>query len=309
MKNHKILLVDDEETILFGLGNELAKEGYQVDTASNGESAIEKLKSRSYDLTITDLVMDNLGGIDVLKNAKAIDSDSMVIFLTAHGNLPSAIQAMRLGAFDFIQKPCEKESLLKKVRVALNQLDLKREVEEKAKELAAANERLEKEIEERKQSEKLLQQVRFELETRVQERTAEVDRKNTALGVLLSQLEIEKKQLSKTMLANIENIVFPLISKIKANSSDDNIKNIELLERKLRELSSDFGSKISDPQFKLTPKEIEVCDMIRSGLSSKQIAEIQAVSSETIETHRSNIRKKLGLANQSINLTSYLKSL
>jgi DNA-binding NarL/FixJ family response regulator len=309
MKNHKILLVDDEESILFGLGNSLTKEGYLVDTASSGETAIEKLKSEPYDLTITDLVMDHLGGIDVLKQAKEVNSNSLVILLTGHGNLNSAIQALQLGAFDYIEKPCEKATLLKKVNAALSQLDLKREIEEKNNKLEETNQLLEKEIEERKQSEKLLQQSRFELETRVQERTAELREKNTALGVLLKQLEVEKKELNKYILANIENIVAPLISKIKANSSSENLKNIELLEKKIRELSADFGSKISDPQFKLTPKEIEICDLIRSGLSSKEIAEIQKVSAETIETHRSNIRKKLGLSNQSVNLTSYLKRL
>ncbi len=309
MRNHKILLVDDEETILFGLGNALTKEGYQVDTAPNGEAAIEKLKLEPYDLTITDLVMDNLGGIDVLKNAKQVDSSALVILLTGHGSLTSAIQAFQLGAFDYIEKPCEKEMLLKKVTMALGQLELKREVEEKNNKLVETNKLLEKEIEERKQSEKLLQQIRFELETRVQERTAELSEKNTALGVLLKQLEVEKKELNKSILANIENIMMPLISKIKANSPEEQLKHIELLEKKIKGLSSDFGSKISAPQFKLTPKEIEICDMIRSGLSSKEIAEIQKVSSETIETHRSNIRKKLGLSNQNVNLTSYLKRL
>ncbi len=309
MKSHKILLVDDEETILFGLGNALTKEGYQVDTAPNGETAIEKLRLESYDLTITDLVMDNLGGIDVLKRVKQFDPNSVVILLTAHGNLTSAIRALQLGAFDYIEKPCEKAALLKTVTMALSHLDLKREIEEKNSKLAETNQLLEKEIEERKQSEKLLQQSRFELEMRVQERTVELKEKNTALGVLLKQLEVEKKELSKSILANIESIVTPLITKIKANSPSENLKNIELLEKKIRELSSDFGSKISDPQFKLTPKEIEICDLIRSGLSSKEIAEIQKVSAETIETHRSNIRKKLGLSNQSVNLTSYLKRL
>jgi len=309
MKNHKILLVDDEESILFGLENALTKEGYEVDAVANGEDALEKLKSKSYDLTITDLVMDHLGGIDILKSAKEINSNSLVILLTGHGNLTTAIQALQLGAFDFIEKPCEKTALLKKVNTALSQLDLKREVEEKNRKLVETNQLLEKEIEEKNNSEKLLQQSRFELELRVQDRTAELKEKNTALGVLLKQLEVEKKELSKSILANIESIVVPLIAKIKANSSPENLKNIELLEIKMRELSSSFGSKITDPQFKLTPKEIEICDLIRSGLSTKEIAEIQKVSAETIETHRSNIRKKLGLANQSVNLTSYLKRL
>ena len=309
MKNHKILLVDDEESILFGLENALTKEGYEVDAVANGEDALEKLKSKSYDLTITDLVMDHLGGIDILKSAKEINSNSLVILLTGHGNLTTAIQALQLGTFDFIEKPCEKTALLKKVNTALSQLDLKREVEEKNRKLVETNQLLEKEIEEKNNSEKLLQQSRFELELRVQDRTAELKEKNTALGVLLKQLEVEKKELSKSILANIESIVVPLIAKIKANSSPENLKNIELLEIKMRELSSSFGSKITDPQFKLTPKEIEICDLIRSGLSTKEIAEIQKVSAETIETHRSNIRKKLGLANQSVNLTSYLKRL
>jgi DNA-binding NtrC family response regulator len=229
MKSHKILLVDDEESILFGLGNALTKEGYQVDTASNSDAAMEKIRTDSYDLTITDLVLDHLGGIDILKKAKQIDSNALVILLTGHGNLASAIQALKFGAFDYIEKPCEKNTLLKKVTAALSQLELRREIDEKNNKLAETNKLLEKEIEERKNSEKLLQQSRFELEMRVQERTGELKEKNTALGVLLKLLEVEKKELSKSILANI---VAPLIIKMKANSSSENLMYLELLEKK-----------------------------------------------------------------------------
>lgn len=114
MEKKAILLVDDEPIILEILSRDLSSESneYEIGTASNGEEAIAQLSSRFWNLVITDLIMPGIDGFEVLKAAKQINPLTMVIILTGYADLDAAISALRLGADDFLQKPCDTEELL-----------------------------------------------------------------------------------------------------------------------------------------------------------------------------------------------------
>ncbi len=105
MKNNSILIVDDEESILATLSFNLEKQGYKVETAQSGKEGLEKFNKLKHDLVVTDLVMEGLNGIDVLKEVKRTQSDTQVMVLTGHSSLTTAIEALRLGASDYLQKP------------------------------------------------------------------------------------------------------------------------------------------------------------------------------------------------------------
>ena len=123
-----ILLVDDEEIILKSLGRDLRTEGYDVITAENGESALAELKEKRFDLIITDLMMEGLDGIQLLKQAKKSASGIPVIILTGYGDMSSAIDALRLGADDYMLKPCNVEELFFRVSNCLEKNELKRKI-------------------------------------------------------------------------------------------------------------------------------------------------------------------------------------
>ncbi len=128
MEKYKLLLVDDDPFILKSISSALEQEEYQVDTAANGKEAIELLEGKKFDLVLTDLVMDPIDGIGVLKSAKEKNSDTMVIILTGFGDLISAIDALRLDADDYLLKPCEPEELSFRISSCLEKLELKRKV-------------------------------------------------------------------------------------------------------------------------------------------------------------------------------------
>jgi DNA-binding NtrC family response regulator len=100
----------------------LSGEGYDVTTASSGEAAMKFVESRRFDLVLTDLKMTGMSGLDLLKELTNYDKSIIVILLTAHGSVDSAVDALRLGAFDYLQKPYDKEKLLDTVSRALNKL-------------------------------------------------------------------------------------------------------------------------------------------------------------------------------------------
>jgi DNA-binding NtrC family response regulator len=101
----RILVVDDEEGIRSFLAESLELDGHQIEEAASGEDALERLRAKSFDLVLTDLRMPGMGGMKLLETAQAEQPEVEFIVLTAHGNVESAVQAMKLGAFDFIQKP------------------------------------------------------------------------------------------------------------------------------------------------------------------------------------------------------------
>lgn len=127
-KTHKILLVDDDLLILQSISSTLEQEGYRVTTAANGDKAIELMNNSNFDLILTDLVMEPVDGIGVLKKAKEINPEIIVIILTGYGDLISAVEALRLDADDYLLKPCEPEELSFRICSCLEKLELKRKV-------------------------------------------------------------------------------------------------------------------------------------------------------------------------------------
>jgi DNA-binding response OmpR family regulator len=112
MKKKSILVVDDESTILHTLSRDLACTGVKVTTAISGEEGIAKINNGFFDLVTTDLLMPGLDGFQVVKAAKQKNLQTMVIILTGYGAVESAVEALRLGADDFLLKPCDTNELL-----------------------------------------------------------------------------------------------------------------------------------------------------------------------------------------------------
>jgi len=107
-----VLLVDDEEPILISLGNYLERNDFYIKTAKSGEDALAVFPTCSFNLVITDLVMDGISGIEVLREIKKINSEIGVFILTGQGNMTRAIEALRSGADDFLLKPYDPDELI-----------------------------------------------------------------------------------------------------------------------------------------------------------------------------------------------------
>src|ERR671929_1415194 len=123
MPRKNILVVDDEKSQREILEMILSEEGYDVTTAASGEAALKFAKDRRFDLALTDLKMTGMDGIELLQHLLAYDSSIIVILLTAHGSIESAKEALRRGAFDYLEKPYDKAALLGTITRALNKLD------------------------------------------------------------------------------------------------------------------------------------------------------------------------------------------
>ena len=110
----KILLVEDEASIRRVLGSILSEEdkSYEVTEASNGQEAMEKIRETAYDLVLCDIKMPKKDGLEVLLEAKALYPTLRVVMISGHGDLETAVQAMKMGAFDYIAKPPDLNRLL-----------------------------------------------------------------------------------------------------------------------------------------------------------------------------------------------------
>ena len=121
MKERRILVVDDERNIRLMLSQTLASDSTTVQTAINGEEALQKLEQSSYDLMLLDLRMPGMDGLDLLRRVHGQWPNMPVILLTAHGTVDSAVAAMRGGAVDFLQKPFSPREIREAVEKALQE--------------------------------------------------------------------------------------------------------------------------------------------------------------------------------------------
>ena len=123
MSKLNVLLVDDEKSFLEVVTKRLLKRKIAVETASSGEETLEKIKNnKNIEVVVLDIKMPGMDGIETLAEIKKISSQVEVIILTGHSSFESAIEGMRLGAFDYLMKPCDIDKLITKVEEAANEM-------------------------------------------------------------------------------------------------------------------------------------------------------------------------------------------
>ncbi len=136
-----------------------------------------------------------------------------------------------------------------------------------------------------------------------------IEQKNAALTEILQQIEFEKSKIKEGVVMNVEQVLLPALKKIRRKGTALDKKYIDVLEKSLNDMTSAFGIKVSDKKIKLSPREVEIANLIKNGISSKEMVDMLNISAKTVETHRNRIRKKLGITRKDVNLTTYLKTL
>jgi DNA-binding CsgD family transcriptional regulator len=133
-----------------------------------------------------------------------------------------------------------------------------------------------------------------------------LDQKNLAIREVLSQIERGREEIKSNVVANVKNLLMPILQKLELKG--DSYHYVQLLKNNLKELTSSLGAKLSVKNSNLTPKEIEICNMIRNGITNKEISTLLNISKRTTEKHRTNIRRKLSV-NKDYNLLTFLRTL
>lgn len=144
-------------------------------------------------------------------------------------------------------------------------------------------------------------------ESMLREQKEILERKNLALRELIDHIEIEKNSIKDDIIVNVNEILMPILDRLKLHKNPE--QYIDLLKHLLGTMTSSFGRRMTVTQMQLTPREMEICSMVASGLRTKEISGLLNISVLTIENHRKNIRRKLKIRNRKINLSSHLKQM
>ncbi|MGC4056750.1 MAG: response regulator [Chitinophagaceae bacterium] len=122
--SHTVLVIDDERAIRASLSEILSFEGYKVEEASDGAEGLKKILANAYDCVICDIKMPKMDGLEVLEKVMAEKPDTQIIIISGHGNIETAVEAVKKGAFDYISKPPDLNRLLITLRNAMERKDL-----------------------------------------------------------------------------------------------------------------------------------------------------------------------------------------
>jgi PAS domain S-box-containing protein len=163
-----------------------------------------------------------------------------------------------------------------------------------------------RDISERKKAEQAIKERESELDIKNQS----LEEMNAALRVLLKRRDEDKAELEEKVLLNIQELVLPYLEKLKATRLDARQQSLlSILESNLEDTVSPFLHQLTTKHLKLSPTEIQVSNLVRQGKTTKEIASLMNLSDKTIESHRRNIRKKMGIKNKKENLRTHLLNL
>lgn len=151
-----------------------------------------------------------------------------------------------------------------------------------------------------------IERIRAEQQLEV-ERTA-LENKNIALHEIMERVQEEKNDMGVRLQANVDKIILPIVYALETEIPQEQLGYVRLLKKNLKEITSPFTNRISKEFSSLSPVEIQICNLIKTGFRTKEVAKLRGISAATVNRHREHIRKKLRISNKNVNLTTYLNS-
>lgn len=165
-------------------------------------------------------------------------------------------------------------------------------------------------ITDRKQAEEALNNANIRLEEKVNARTIELEEMNLALKVLLKHRDEDKKNTEEKIVSNLKEMVFPFLDKLQASHLNKKQSVcLEIVQSHLDDIVAPFFKKLSSKYSGLTPAEMKIAGLIKNGKNTKEIADLLGSTANAVKFHRASLRRKLGLLNEKINLSSHLSSI
>ncbi len=147
------------------------------------------------------------------------------------------------------------------------------------------------------------------MEDQLREHEQMLQQKNIALKEMIAQVNLEKQRTEDNILQNIEKLLLPTITRLKEENTGIDPAVLTLLENNIQTLTSPFASALTQQEKPLSNREWEICNMIRNGLSTKEISRLLCISGKSVENHRNTVRKKLGISRKNVNLKTFLSDL
>ena len=285
-----ILIVDDEKSLCSVLEEFITSWEFKPKSINNPLKVPEELDRRFYNVVLLDIRMPEKSGVEMIPDIRRKSPESKIVFMTGYADKETVINGLRLGAFDFLEKPFGRELLFHTINRALEMQKAELEFQRAYGELK------------RKKEELLLNQ------SRLQEANKQLMETNNALSVLAQNIERTQRDTEFQISRRIRSSITPLIEKF---SESPHLEDFRIELDVLVDFMDDLlGGLSSEPQIThvLSTTEFRVAALIKNGLTSDEIASHMYVSPCTVKSHRRNIRKKLNLNHSSRNLKRYLQS-
>lgn len=291
MSQSSVLILDDDAQTGRMLRAALASWGLTADTLKEPQRCLDLLRQHKYDLILLDVVMPAVSGMDLLASIREVCPTTCVIMMTGYADKAMAIEALRMGAFDFLEKPIELQLL---------QHAVKRALETQA--MAQAHRRTLSELQRSKEE---LQVYTAHLE----QLNTELRETHHAMLVLARNADRARQDTEERIIAHLRSLVLPLIGDMQ---QDERLQpyqaRLTLLVNAIEEAVVGLATHLSVIPA-LSAREMRIAVMIKNGMTSEEIASYLHISPETVKTHRRNIRKKLGLIGRGNQLRAYFRSL
>jgi DNA-binding NarL/FixJ family response regulator len=309
----KILYVDDEKINLLNFESAFSKD-YEILNAETGEEALKIFKKEAdIAMVISDQRMPGISGVELLEKIYRLNPDPIRMILTGYKDIEDILGAINQGRVHrYVLKPWEEKEIRPILKQAgqlylltMENQRLVEELQNKNKELGKLNN------DNNKMNKRLLEDIlkRQETEEELALRSRELEEANNAMKVLLKQSSEAKQEMESKILSNIRDLIMPYIDDLEKRLDDrQDLLYVKVVKANLEQITSTFSNRLA-VKLNLTPRELQIAELVRQGRTSKDIAKLLNLSRRTVETYRDNLRRKLSVKNKKQNLRSLLLSI
>jgi DNA-binding NarL/FixJ family response regulator len=282
----RILILEDVPTDADLIQDELRQGGtvFTPNCVKDKASYLKALDEFAPNIILSDYSLPSFDGLTALKFAVEKCPNVPFIFVSGALGEETAIDLLRQGATDYVLK---------------NRLSR----------LVPALTRALQEVKERKERDAALEALK-KREQALELKSRSLEEANTALKVLLQHREEDKGALEERVLANVRKLILPYIESLKhLHLNEKQLTQVRIIEENLNKIVSPFLRNLTSSYLDLTPREIQVANLVKEGKTTKEMTEILNISATAVDFHRKNLRSKFGIKNKRTNLMAFLSTL